>query len=209
MSATGRCGTRPRGGGFTLLELLVAVAIFAIVAAAAYGGLSVVLSSDAKLDEHSHALSKLQLSLQLIQRDLLQASPRSARDQYGDTELAFVSGPAPERLFSLTRAGWPNPAGLPRSDLARVAYSLDGDQLLRLSWPQLDRAPGTKPTSTVILDGVDTVDLRYMDTEGTWHDQWPPLGASPDTARRPPKAVELVIEHSRWGRVRRLFGLPG
>jgi len=201
--------SRREEGGFTLLELLVAVAIFAVVAAAAYGGLSSVLHSDARLDEHSRALAQLQLGLQLIQRDLLQASPRGARDQYGDTELPFVSGPAPERLFSLTREGWPNPAALPRSDLARVAYELEGDQLVRVAWPEVDRAPGTEPTSTVILGGVDTVDLRYMDAQRNWHDEWPPLGAPPDAAKRPPRAVELVIGHRRWGRVRRLFGLPG
>ena len=101
--------TRLKGSGFTLLELLVAVAIFAVVAVAAYSGLSVVLGSNAKLDEHSQALGQLQLCLQLMQRDLLQASPGSARNQYGDSELPFVSGPAPDGLFSLTRSGWPNP----------------------------------------------------------------------------------------------------
>ncbi len=198
-----------RGRGFTLLELLVAVAIFAIVAVAAYSGLSALLGANARLDDHSRALNQLQLSLQIMERDLLQASLRTARDQYGDPQLPFVAAPGQDQLFSFTRSGWPNPAGAPRSDLVRVAYALDGDQLVRITWPQVDPGPGAEPSSTTLLDGVRSVDLRFLDVHGNWSDQWPPLGAQPDVATRPPRAVEVVIDTLRWGRLRRLFGLLG
>jgi general secretion pathway protein J len=198
-----------RAAGFTLLELLVALAIFALVAVTAYGGLAAVLESEAALDEHSRGLGELQLAFQIIHRDFLQVTDRPARDQFGDAQPAVLATPGAGRLIELTRDGWPNPGGLRRSDLARVAYALDRDRLVRATWLHVDRAPGAKAISAVLLEDVDDVQLRFLDAEGQWGEIWPPLNLQPGTAPGLPRAVELVLDHARWGRIRRVFGLPG
>jgi general secretion pathway protein J len=195
--------------GFTLLELLVALAIFSLVAVTAYSGLAAVLDTEEALDDHSGALSELQLAMQLMHRDLLQLTDRPIRDEYGDVQPALVAGGAPDVLISLTRSGWPNPTGRVRSDLARVAYGLDGDRLVRAVWPQLDRVAGMEPLRAELLSGVQTVDLRFLDAEGRWQDTWPPLGVGREADPGLPRALELVISHERWGRIRRLIRLPG
>jgi general secretion pathway protein J len=191
------------------LELLVALSIFALVAVTAYGGLAAVLNSDETLDEHSRALSELQLAMQMLQRDLMQITDRPIRDEYGDTEQALVAGGAPDVLISLTRSGWANPTGRVRSSLARVVYGLDGDRLVRAVWPQLDRVAGMEPLRAELLSAVQTVDLRFLDADGRWQDTWPPLGTGQGTPPPVPRALELVITHERWGRIRRLIRLPG
>jgi general secretion pathway protein J len=198
-----------RAAGFTLLELLVAVAIFALVAITAYGGLAAILDSDAALEEHSEALNELQLALQLIHRDFLQVIDRPSRDQFGDARPALFAAPGAGRLVELTRDGRPNPAGLPRSSLARVAYVLDRDRLVRATWFHVDQAPEAEPLSAVLLDNLDDVRVRFLGEEGQWSDIWPPVNLPPGTEAGLPRAVEMVIDHARWGRIRRVFGLPG
>jgi len=195
--------------GFTLLELLVALAIFALVAVTAYAGLAAVLDTDEALDEHSRDLRELQLAMQLLHRDLLQLSDRPIRDEYGDVQPALVAGGSADALITLTRSGWANPTDRVRSDLARVSYGLDGDRLVRAVWPQLDRVAGSEPLRAELFSGVQTVDLRFLDDEGQWQDTWPPLTVTPGVPPGLPRAVELVISHERWGRIRRLIRLPG
>jgi general secretion pathway protein J len=198
-----------RPGGFTLLELLVAVAIFSVVAVTAYGGLAAVLDSEAALEEHSAALNELQLALQLMHRDLLQVTDRPARDAFGDVQPALMAAPGTGRVIEFTRDGWPNPGDLRRSELARVAYALDRDRLVRATWLHVDRAPEAEALSAVLLEGVEDLQLRFLDREGNWGEIWPPLNLPPGEEAGLPAALELVIDHERWGRIRRVFGLPG
>ena len=89
--------------GFTLLELLIAMAIFAIMAVMAYGGLKTVLATRQAVTERAAELRQLQQTLQLLNEDLLQALPRSIRDELGDPEPAFIGGRS-QLLLSLTRS---------------------------------------------------------------------------------------------------------
>ena len=191
--------------GFTLVEMLVAVAIFAVLAVLAYAGLDAVLRQRADLAAHDRDLQALQRAYIVMQRDFTQAAPRPVRDELGGP-LPALRGDPDGREVALTRSGYPNPAGLRRSQLLRVRYRFVDGQLLRLQFPVLDRAPTAPPPPDVLLRGVRGLHLRYRDAAGGWLASWPPAGGSP---RSLPTAVEVTVEvRSLAGPVQWRFVLP-
>ncbi|MFO7592806.1 MAG: type II secretion system minor pseudopilin GspJ [Pseudomonadota bacterium] len=189
--------------GFSLLELLVAVAVFAVVSAVAYGGLSSVLQTRQQTDQHAKRLQALQQAMMMIQRDLSQAIDRPVRDQLGDLQPALVQEGA-GNLLVFTRAGRVNPLGLPRSTLQRVGYSLDGEgRLVRYLWPVLDRTQGQEPYAVVLLDSVRGAKVRFVDSRKEWQESWP----QGDESAPLPLAVEITLELDHWGGFQRLLPL--
>lgn len=187
--------------GFTLLEMLIALAVFSVMAAVAYRGLGGILEARQILEEESERLSRLKFAVALIERDLRQALPRGVRDELGDPEPA-MSGDA--RALALTRTGWSNPAQLPRATLERVQYGWDGGTLRRIGWPVLDRGPNVTPAVQELLDGLSDVRVRFLDA-GQWQNQWPPPGA--EAVDPWPRAVEVTLTGAGFGVVRRTFPL--
>ncbi len=196
---------RRHGAGFTLLELLVALAIFAVLAAIAYSALNQVTATRHYLEAKTARLNALQLVFSVLERDIEQGVAREVRDEFGDTEPAVKGGGAGTQLLSVTRNGWRNPLDLPRSHLQRVAYVFADNKFVRQSWPVLDRGPGVTPYTEVMLEDVKAVELRFLDQDRAWQAFWP----VPNQAAPMPRAVEITIELGDWGRVTRLFRVPG
>lgn len=195
--------------GFTLLELLVALGIFALLAAMAYGGLNNVMRVSDATQQHAERLAQLQKSFLWLARDIEQASERSIRDEYGDQQGAVQAAEFGRYQLELTRAGWRNPAGRVRSHLQRVAYGLRDGQLIRAYWNVLDRAQDSQPLETVLLEGVGKLELRFLDEQQQWHSNWPSLGLDGEPVEGMPLAIELTMETPAEGRLRRLFRVPG
>lgn len=194
--------------GFTLLELLVALAIFGLVAVMAYGGLGTVLEQRAHTDASAQRLGSLQKTYLVMQRDIEQAVTRAIRDEYGDQQPPLTAAP----LLQLTRGGWNNPAGRPRSSLQRIGYDLEDQQLVRYAWLTLDRAQDSEPLKQALADNIVSMQLRYLDAAGAWQETWPNLlevGAG-EEAPEPglPLAVEVSLEHEHFGNLIWLFQLP-
>lgn len=199
--------------GFTLLELLIALAVFAIMAAMAYSGLASVLEAREEVDETLATIADLQGAIHRMQMDLEQAVPRSVRYAYGDPHPALRG--LPEQGIEFTRNGWRNPLSLPRSHLQRVAYRIneDGD-LVRLSWLVLDRAQDSVPIERVLIEGVKDVEWRFLNEQREWVDVWPPgqaarASGAGSASEVMPRAVELRLETEAWGELRYLFLIPG
>jgi len=195
--------------GFTLLELLVALAIFGLLAAMSYGGLQAVLEQQSYTEQAADRLSALQKMYLIMQRDIEQIVPRTVRDEFGDTQQPLVGGDA----LQLTRGGWRNPAGRQRSTLQRVGYAYDDEQLVRYTWSVLDRAQDSEPLQQPLIEDVENMQLRYLDGNDEWQEQWPDavadIDADPaDTLPALPKAVEVTIEHNTFGTLVWLFQLP-
>ncbi len=200
---------RPTAGprGFTLLEVLIAVAIFAVVSVIAYGGLSSVLKVSQRTREANQALQSLQMAVSLIQQDMIQIADRPVRDEFGQPQPALKSGSAYEQIMTFTRRGWRNPAGNRRSTLQRVAYRLDENTLVREYWRALDRGPNPRKVALPLLEHVKSLTFRYMDKRNAWQQAWPPLTAEPGKPAGLPKAIEMKLETERWGVITRLFAL--
>ena len=204
----------PAVRGFTLLELLVALAVFAIMATAAYSGLSNVLFTRAAVEQQNRRLAAVQLAIFRLDQDIQQATPRGVRDEYGDPQPALRGGALLDDVLILTRAGWDNPLGQSRATLQRVAYRLREGRLWRLHWDVLDRGGLVAPRETLLIDQTREFRAQFLDQNGEWRADWPPpadpaADDHPPNPNRLPRAVEITLMLEDWGAITRLFPLPG
>lgn len=214
-----RCRREPvRGGprrqvGFTLLELIIAVSIFAVLAAIAYGSLQTVLNTRERAEVQMRHLAQLQMAFTIMERDIEQIVLRGVRDDFGDPLPALLasSDNTEGEIIEFTRMGWSNPAGLSRSDLQRVAYELKDKTLVRRFWTELDRAQNSEPEEVDLIDDVDDVETRFLDPSSQWQTQWPPLtqGNQQTLPNTLPRAVEITVDTAYWGKITRVFRVPG
>jgi general secretion pathway protein J len=193
------------------MEVLVAVAIFVIVGAMAMGGYNELVKQSEIVETSAKRTRAVQRTVQRIVQDFASLEPRPVREPIGDSyEPALRADARSEQLAELTHSGWSNPAGVSRSTLQRVAWRLENNRLRRDYWVVLDRTLTGDPVSTMMLDRVRSVGLRFMDGNQTWHEQWPPLGYSaPDAPRARPIAVEITLELEDWGKIVRLVEVAG
>jgi general secretion pathway protein J len=156
---------RQKSPGFTLLELLVSMSIFATLGLGAYKMLQTVADSHERVRSSADAFTGLNLAYSIIQRDFNQFAPRAVRDEYGEV-LPTIDFENEDYIIEFTRRGWRNPAGRQRSRLQRVAYSLDFEEetLTRHFWKVLDRAEDSEPISQLLLEGV--TDFRVTGFSG-------------------------------------------
>lgn len=191
--------------GFTLLEVLVAVAIFAIAAQLSYGGLRKILAAREQLVPRHEATAALRYALTMLERDIVAAVPRSARDALGAPSPALIAGRTEEiLLFSRGDAG--RPALLDAVGVYRVGYRLRDGELMRDTWPVLDIVQGTRPATQLLLSGVRDLRVRFLGADGdAWAEVWPIEEAALEVL---PRAVELELEFDDGRRLRRLL-LPG
>ena len=189
---------------FTLLEMLVALGVFAIIGVLSSRILLGVVDVSAATAERAAELAALQRAMAVIERDVEQLVRRSVRDDYGEQRPAVaVDGDA---LLELTRRGWQNPLGAQRAELQRVAYLLRDEKLLRLFWPVLDLGDDTEPIVQVLLDGVEDADFRALDDERSDHRRWPRTVDKEDEAHL--AAIEVRLQLRAFGRIARLHLVP-
>lgn len=200
-----------RQAGLTLIELIVAVALLALITGMAYRGLDgVSRSSERNLAESDH-WQGVALLFERIASDVAQPAHRPVRAGAenaaplpewwgrgvpGAGDAAGVDPAAAQLEF--TRK---SPTG---RDEVRLGYRLRDDKVEMLLWPVLDRAPSTSPEVYVLLDGVSALRFRHLDATGNWQDIWPVSG-SRDTL---PRALAVEITLRDGVTLHRLFALP-
>ncbi len=198
--------------GFTLLELIVALAVFAVVSVMAYAGLRVVLDARAHTDQAAAQLAELQIALTVLARDLEQLVERSMRDAYGDRQASLRYSPytMPRRL-EFVRTG--TRSGPQKSTLQRVAWELREDALERLSWAVLDGAVEESAIRIPLIgqrSGITVTAFEvyfYHPLLGERSETWPPLGTGDQQFTGLPHGVEIELELEGIGRITRLFAL--
>lgn len=192
--------------GFTLVELLVALAIFAVLAAFAYRGLDAMLQSREALQKDARKWRDLSVFVGRLERDLSAVLDRTAKGASG-TPLQPVSSaieaPTSREGLSLTRSGSPlyeNALAAPQ----RIAYRWVDGRVERLSWAGVDAAPRAEPAAVAVLEGVKGLRFRFLDPRGEWRTSW----GLPGSAERPPAAVEFTLELASGETIVRLVDLP-
>ncbi len=188
--------------GFTLLELIVAIAIFALISAMTYPSMIGILDLGNEAQQQADRLTEIQKAMTIISRDLRQIVDRPVRDSFGTEVKAVVGDTGTSTVVEFSRSGWRNPVGMARPHLQRVAYLLTDEKLVRQSWYVLDRSSDTVASEQLLIDRVETVEIRFMDNAGKWQEFWPP--ADPDKPPLP-RAIGVAIELEDWGRINRIF----
>ncbi len=204
--------------GFTLLEIMIAVAIFVVVGTMALSGYNELSRQSRRLDASMARVRAVQSTMQRMSQDFMTLEPRPVREPLGDgMQPALRADARTDQLAELTHSGWSNPAGVPRPTLQRVAYRMQDKTLHRDYWTMLDRTLTSQPVSAVMLDKVRSIKLRFMDNTRNWQDQWPPLtnvvGGVPtnssDALSLRPLAVEITLDLEDWGTVTRTVEVSG
>ena len=215
LRTTSRCVTASRTParslGFTLLEVLIAVAIFVIVGALAMGGYNELVKQSDIVESSNKRSRQVQSAIQRLVQDFATLEPRPVREPLGESfRPALRADARSEELAELTHSGWSNPAGMPRSTLQRVVYRVEDKKLVREYWYVLDRTMSGEPASAVVINNVERASFRFLDNNRRWHEQWPPIGYSaPDVLRLRPIAVEITLELEDWGEIKRLVEVAG
>jgi general secretion pathway protein J len=174
--------------GFTLVELMVALAIFSLISVA--GVMLLRSGSDTQISVKSRLedLSRTNRLANALESDLAQAIARPVRDAAGQPVPAFIQNDAgtPGALFGFVRAGWSNFDDAPRAGLQRVAYVLENKSLRRAAWPMLD---GAQPAdAATLVNNVSAAQVRFRDDKGEWRGDW-----TAEDADAMPRAVELRL----------------
>ncbi len=196
---------RRRSNGFTLIEVMVALAVFGVMALLAYMSLGQTLANADMLTSRMDRLQSVQRTISYLSSELLQAAPRSVRVELGDAPVpALQSSFGSDFSLQLTHGGWPNPAGVPRSTLQRTAYRIEDGELVRYHWNVLDRTANNTALATVMLENVDSLTFRFLQLNDEWTEQWPPIGAQATSNTNLPRAVEIVLVLPDEGEITRI-----
>lgn len=196
--------------GFTLIEVMVAMFLLAIIGAAGFTMLQQITNARTRIETQSDRLTELQRTFYWLTEDITQIIDRPVRSAVDSILPAFQYNVQGASLMDFTRAGWANPAAdiLPaRSSLQRVSYRLEDDRLLRSYWYHLDSLDEEPTKQRQLLTGVEELTVRFMDPDGSWQNEWPPLNVEEEPGL--PRALEFTFILNDLGSVVRVFGLPG
>lgn len=195
--------------GFTLIELMIAVGIFALMTIFAYAGVNQVIRARTLTAETLQRLSDVQFTLRMLALDVEQIHPRPVREELSETLTpSLIADLRRYHQLELTRGGWPNPLGAPRPNLQRVAYRLEDGELIRSHWNVLDRLQMNIPVEFTLIDGVEAFEVRFMQADGSWVDSWPAPELDPvSSLGARPRAIEVILEFedASTGTLRRVF----
>ena len=196
------CGEK----GFTLLEVLIAIAIFSLISLSSFTIFDTVLSSDEKAKKRSERHNELQRAFLIVERDITQIARRSVRfngeaplDNFLQTsDDAFL---ADEQALAFVRHGWTNPGLLlPRSDMQAVAYRLVDETLERLHFNFVDAVVGEAPKIRPLMHDVSALTFEYYDGK-KWQKSW--------TEKSLPLAIAIDVDTKDYGIIRRQFLVAG
>ncbi|MFI4889631.1 MAG: type II secretion system minor pseudopilin GspJ [Steroidobacterales bacterium] len=208
-----RCATggRASGGGFTLVEMLVALLILSIMSAMGYGIYRQARIGAERAGDSLKRTREIEFGMRIMVQDFSQAVPRPVRDPLGETrQPALRGGIGATTLVDLTRGGWSNTAGLQRTTLQRVSYQLNKGVVQRSYFTVLDATANSQPVIQDLLTDVNSIQVNYLDPNHNWVQQWPPPALPPNEALATrPVAVEIIIDFKDWGKVRRLVEVAG
>jgi general secretion pathway protein J len=204
---SGALGVPVRSRGFTLIELIVAVAIFSFVALAANQVLSNVTTSSDYSERELTSLQDLQRAMLVIERDFQQIADRVPRVQNQENKLILDGGEfefeSDADGIGMVRSGWHNPQlMLPRSSLQNVVYRMQENQLQRLHTNYVDSVIGTEPKMRVLLNDIEDFRVEVLRDIGNDDDfEWSETIESTEL----PNAIQVTIVSTHFGEIRRVF----
>ena len=167
-----------RRAGFTLIEVMIAIFIAAVMFAIGYSALNQAMRDREALNTSQDRINEIQRGMRIVAQDFAQIAARAARDTQGNGELqaAISANDRDNTLLTFSRNGWSNPAGVQRPAEQRVRYRFLDGSLVREHWLSVDPALNAEPRQRVLLTRVKSVEVRFLDpVSRNWRNDWPPL----------------------------------
>jgi general secretion pathway protein J len=189
--------SRPRAApqaGFTLVEALVSLFVFSLISAGAVMALMLSVRGQESLAAADRALRDVQITQAVLAGDAAQMALRPVREAGGGILPGFVGGPAPIGI-GFVRANADSAPITPGVALSYVAYSLEGDALVRTGRAALDPALGAPQTRRVLLTGLSNARFTFFDGL-RWLEAWP-ANSGPG-----PRAIALEAQSAAFGPIR-------
>lgn len=196
--------------GFTLIEILIAMAIFTLIGLASTSLLTTVIDSNELSSERFAKLQTLQRAMLTLERDIEQALPRQVRINGETTSVVLRGGEVDDSDadgIAFVRGGWHNPKlMLPRSTLQGVAYRLQNGEFQRLHHIYVDNVIGTEPKVRTLLTHITDLQIEFFtlsdnDNDLNWKDSY--------TGTVLPAGIAVTIDSEEFGQIRRVFALSG
>jgi len=157
----GRRENRNNDAGFTLIEMLVALAIFSLLTVGATTAMIAALQTKARVDEAASEITSMETTRALMRADFDNIIIRPARDPFGNQELYLISGGI-DSLLTFTRGGRENPGGLePRGNVQRVSYVFEDEKLIRRSYAVDNPGPQTEQRDRVLLENIEDIEVSF------------------------------------------------
>ena len=193
--------------GFTLIEVLVAMAILAVVIMATHQILDSTTKAKEASDEKIAELNGLQTAFRLMDQDFSQMTQRTVRNEAGDAQEQYLLAgryilESQYDGIAFVRDGWVNPINLlPRSELQAVGYRVLNDNLERVYRVYVDQLDNMEPRVQVVLKGIEELKFEFLDANNEWQEQW--------QIKALPKAVAVTLQPIEAEPIRRVFLVPG
>lgn len=192
-----------RHKGFTLIEILVALFIFAIMGILAAMSLHSMIRVHRHLEKTNREVTALQITMALLRRDSENIIDRPIRDAHDSLEPALI---ASQNGIIFTRTGLFNPFYPEnQSNMQRIGYLLQNHDLVRNTWAVLDRTANTKLTTQILLRHVQSVQWQFMSHHGNFFSSWPPSETTTQHHPALPKAILVVIHLQHDGVIQGVF----
>ena len=193
--------------GFTLLEVMVALGILAVVIMSTHQILDSTTKAKDASDEKIAELNALQTTFRLMDQDFSQMTKRAVRNESGDVQDGYLLAGryilnSQYDGITFVRDGWINPINLlPRSELQAVGYRVIDDNLERIYRVYVDQLDNMEPRVQVILKGVEELKFEFLDSKNKWQEEW--------EIKALPKAIAVTLQQSQSESIRRVFLVPG
>jgi len=156
-----------REEGFTLVEVLISLFIFALISAGTMGAMLQTFAAKDRLNVASAELADIAAFRSILRADMNAMTLRPMRDGVGGTETYLVTTRNPEEsdaVLTFSRLGRSNPTGAPRGQVERGRYLLRDSQFIRESLSHENPAQREGWTGRVLLEAVQDVDVTYRAT---------------------------------------------
>ena len=193
--------------GFTLIEILIALTVFAILAAITSSSLYYAFNTRTRVNAQAERLNALQLAVSIMQQDTTQAVARAVRGNDLHVFPIFVGQP---QYLELTRDGNVNPKSLEkRSTLKRIALVCMEGKLLHRTWNSLDPVDRNDYEDKVLLDNITECHFNYLNQSLQPLQEWREHAVTQNQQKELlPKAIQININLKKWGELNLLFIIP-
>ncbi len=189
---------------FTLLEIIIAMAIASLIGVGALTLLDSATKTHTGIQQRGERYNKIERALLFISNDIQQLAARDFRDEFGDKQNVITSSNSGNRSYlSLTRLGRRNPAGLARSNLEKLVYQVDEENLQRVSFIYPDGMSFDRGLKRTLLNDVEKMEVLFFDGE-SWGNIWP-INKQKKSRVDLPVAIKISLTLNDLGLIERFF----